>query len=147
MTTPPPWPRRPLETWSFIVSTVLLGSFLEKSSDTRKNFVKIQKMPRGCTEIFWFLMPCNSGTARWKNFVLVLYCRAIQELLNGTWIMGIHPGEPKRTTFCARHFLWALASSMHKSGCRGAHECLRVIGLERAESRRVALSSGLCLES
>ena len=88
-----------------------------------------------------------SETARWKNFVPVSYCRATQELLNGAWIMGIHPGEPKRTTFCARHFLWALESSMHKSGRRGAHECLRVMGLERAESRRVALSSGLCLES
>ena len=36
---------------------------------------------------------------------------------------------------------------MQKSGRRGAHECLRVIGLEQAENRRVALSSGLCLES
>ena len=35
---------------------------------------------------------------------------------------------------------------MHESGRRGAHECLRVMGLEREESRRVALSSGLCLE-
>ena len=39
----------------------------------------------------------------------------------------------------------ARASSMHRSAYRGAHECLRVIGLERAESRRVSLSSGLCL--
>ena len=61
--------------------------------------------------------------------------------------MGIHPREPKCPTFCARHFLLALASSMHRSACHGAHECLRTIGLERAESRRVALSSGLCLES
>jgi hypothetical protein len=45
------------------------------------------------------------------------------------------------------HFLLALASSMHRSAYRGAHERLRIIGLERAESRRVALSSGLCLES
>ena len=29
---------------------------------------------------------------------------------------------------------------MHKSDRRGAHECLRVMGLERADSRRVALS-------
>ena len=36
---------------------------------------------------------------------------------------------------------------MHKSACREAHECLWVMELERAESRRVALSSGLCLES
>ena len=49
--------------------------------------------------------------------------------------------------FCARHFLRVLASGMHRSGRRGAHECLRVIGLERTESRRVALSSGLSLES
>ena len=67
--------------------------------------------------------------------------------LHNVALMGIHPGEPKRTTFCARHFLWALVSSMHKSACRGAHEYLRVMGLERAESRRVPLSSGLCLES
>ena len=30
---------------------------------------------------------------------------------------------------------------------RGARECLRVMGLEQAESRRVALSFGFCLES
>ena len=36
---------------------------------------------------------------------------------------------------------------MHKSGHRGAHECLQVVGLERADSRRVPLSSDLCLES
>ena len=30
-----------------------------------------------------FLTACNSGTARWKNFVPVLYYRATQELLNG----------------------------------------------------------------
>jgi hypothetical protein len=52
-----------------------------------------------------------------KFFVPIKYCRAAQELLNGCWIMGIHPGEQKRTTFCARYFLWAFASSMHKSVC------------------------------
>jgi hypothetical protein len=36
---------------------------------------------------------------------------------------------------------------MHRSACCGAHKCLGVIGLERAESRRVALSSGLGLDS
>ena len=36
---------------------------------------------------------------------------------------------------------------MHKSDRRGAHECFQVMGLEREESRRVTLSSGLCLES
>ena len=40
-----------------------------------------------------------------------------------------------------------LADSMHKNVHRGAHECVRVIGLEQEESRGVALSSGLCLES
>ena len=35
-------------------------------------------------EIFvLFLTACNFGTARWKNFVPVLYCRATEELLNG----------------------------------------------------------------
>ncbi len=61
--------------------------------------------------------------------------------------MGIHPREPICPTFCARDFLLALASSMHKNAYSAAHECLRVIQLERAESRRIALSSGLCLES
>ena len=61
--------------------------------------------------------------------------------------MGIYPREPKRATFYARYVLSALESSMHKSGRCGAHECLQVMGLERAESKRVPLSSGLCLES
>ena len=43
-----------------------------------------------------------------------------------------------RGTFCER------LRVVHKSGRRGAHECLQVMGLERAESIRVALSSGLC---
>ena len=41
----------------------------------------------------------------------------------------------------------ALADSMHKNVHHEAHGCLRVIGLKQEESRRVALSSGLCLES
>ena len=61
--------------------------------------------------------------------------------------MGIGPREPKRSPFCARHFLRALADSMHKTGCRGAHERLRVIGLKQMDSRRVAVPAGLCLES
>ena len=62
--------------------------------------------------------------------------------------MGIGPREPKCPTFCVQRFLWALASSMHRwSTCCGAHECLRVMGLERAENRGVTLSSSLCLES
>ena len=43
--------------------------------------------------------------------------------------------------------LRALADSMHKTDCHRAHECFWVIGLEQEESRRVALSSGLCLDS
>ena len=49
--------------------------------------------------------------------------------------------------FLHEALLLMLANSMHKSDHRGAHERLQVIGLKRAESRRVALSSGLCLES
>ena len=56
--------------------------------------------------------------------------------------MGIGPREPKFPTFCAMHSLQVLADSMYKTDRRGAHECLRVIGLERTESRRVALSLG-----
>ena len=51
-----------------------------------------------------------------------------------------------QTTTC--HFLHeVLVSSMHRNGHCRAHECLPIIGLERAESRRVVLSSGLRLES
>ena len=35
---------------------------------------------------------------------------------------------------------------MHRSGRRGAHECLRVIALEQGESRGVGLSSVGVLE-
>ena len=59
-------------------------------------------------------MPYKSGTARWKNFVLLKW-ESVQGSLNVP-----------------------LTSSMHK----GAHVCLRVMGLERAGSRRVSLSSG-----
>ena len=31
-----------------------------------------------------------------------MYCRATQELLNGTQIMEIHPREPRCPTFCER---------------------------------------------
>ena len=48
---------------------------------------------------------------------------------------------------CVKHFFWVLADSMHKSVHRGAHGRLQAMGLEQEESRRVAFSSGLCLES
>ena len=89
-----------LEAWQYTRNTIFLvlyDLFLGR-------LYKPWKIPRGCTEIFWFLMPCNSGTARWKNFVPVLYYRATQELLNGAWIMGIHPGEPKSPTFARGAF-------------------------------------------
>ena len=89
------------------------------------------------------LTACNSGMVGWKNLVPGSYCRAAQELQNGGWIMGIGWSKPGCPTFCARYFLWALASGMHKTVCRGAHGCFRAIGLEREESRGVALSSGL----
>ena len=47
----------------------------------------------------------------------------------------------------ARGTFRVLADGTHKNVNRGAHGCLWVVGLEREESRRVALSSGLCLES
>ena len=81
-----------------------------------------------------------SETVRWKNIIPVSYCRAAQELLNGVWIMGIHPRELNCATFCMRPFLWVLASSMHKSAYHGARKCLWDIGLQQAESKRVTLS-------
>ena len=38
----------------------------------------------------------------------------------------------------------SFADGMHKNVHSGAHGCLRVMELEREESRRVALCSGLC---
>ena len=61
--------------------------------------------------------------------------------------MGISLREPKLPTFFARGTFLTLADSMYKNVHCGAHGCLRVMGLEQDESRRVALSSGLCLES
>ena len=40
-----------------------------------------------------------------------------------------------------------LANSMHKNVHRGAHGRLQAMGFEPLDSRRVAVSSGLCLES
>ena len=62
---------------------------------------------------------CNLGTVSWKNFALVSYCRVTQELLNGTWIMEIHPGD--LNVFSARHFFWALVNSLHKTIYCGVH--------------------------
>ena len=56
--------------------------------------------------------------------------------------MGIGLSELKCPTFCLRHFLWVLANSMHKNVHCRVHEHLQVIGLQREESRRVALCSG-----
>ena len=55
-----------------------------------------------------FLPACNLGTVQRENLVPVSYCRATEELQNGGWIMGIHPGEPKCATFCARYFFECL---------------------------------------
>ena len=52
--------------------------------------------------------------------------------------------EPTRPTSCEALF-WAPANSMHKNIHPGAHGCRRVTRLEWEGSRRVALSSGLCL--
>ena len=62
-------------------------------------------------------MPYKSGTARWKNFVLLTW-KSVQGNLNAP-----------------------LTSSMHKA-LAVELVCLRVMGLERAGSRRVTLSSG-----
>ena len=79
---------------------------------------------------------------------LILIILSVLEFHNKSYRMGISPREPKFPTFCAMHSLpQVLADSMHKADRCGAHECLRVIGLERTESRRVAPSSGLSLES
>ena len=121
------WPRKAIEIVRWMCTQYLVMRW-------NVNFISI-------------LLACNSGTARWKCFVPVSYCGAAQDLENSGWIMGIHPGEPKCPTFCARPFFRALANSMHRNVHRGAHRCLRVMTLKREESRWVALSSGLCLES
>ena len=84
---------------------------------------------------------CNSGTARWKTS---FQSNVIEqhELQNGGWIMGIGPSEPKCPTVSTRHFLWALANSMHKTVHRWTYEHLQVMGL-KWEDRRVVLSSDL----
>ena len=49
--------------------------------------------------------------------------------------------------FLCEVLLQALADSMYKTGHRGAHGHLRVIGHKQMDRRRVALPAGLCLES
>ena len=74
----------------------------------------------------------NSGTAQWKSFISILYCKTTQELQNG--VMGIGPSEPK----CIPLFKQGIfCEHLH---C-GAHGHLQVIGLKREDTRRVALSS------
>ena len=137
-----------LNLWWDTKSTHLPGIFNNSRQTPHTHGDNVQKHHLVVLRFSGFLMSHNSETAGWKNFVPgSWYCRATQELQNGGWIMGIGPSEPKCPTFCARHFLWALATSMHKNVHCGGHERLRVIGLEWEESRRVALSSGLCLES
>ena len=60
--------------------------------------------------------------------------------------MGIGQKKPKFPTFLRKALFRVVVDSMHKNIHCGAHGCLRDMGLEREESR-IALSSGLCLES
>ena len=76
-----------------------------------------------------------------ENLVPGSYCRATQELLNGSWILGISPGKPKLPTLHETHFR-VLVDGIYKNVQRAAHGCLQIVGLEQEESRRVALSSG-----
>ena len=80
----------------------------------------------------------NSGTAQRTK-------PCSHELLNGVLIMGIYPGEPKRTTFLRGNLL-ALASSMHISDHHGAYEFLWVIGLD-LNKQKVELLCFWSLES
>ena len=81
-----------------------------------------------------------------KNFVLGSYCRAIQELQHGSWIMEIRWNKPECPTSCTGNFRECLRTACKKSVHCKVHGYLWVIGLKQKE-RRVALSSGLCLES
>ena len=71
-----------------------------------------------------------------QNLVPVSYCR---ELQNGAWIVGIHPGEPKRATFYARHFFERVRIACTKTFTAE----LMDVWLQWDESRRASLSSGL----
>ena len=78
-----------LETWSFIVSTLLLGLFLEKSSETRNLLVKVVLK----FSDFWCLVTLEllNGKTSFQSYTIEQY--------KSYWIMGIHPGEPKHTIF------------------------------------------------
>ena len=51
--------------------------------------------------------------------------------MNGVWIMGIDPGEPKRTFFLREPLFQVFTNSMHSTVHHGAHEYLRMVGLKQ----------------
>ena len=82
-------------------------------------------------EVFALILAaCNSGTAQWKNCVPGSYCKATQELQSRNRTMRISPRECKCLTFCIRHFMWALANSMHKNIHHRTLGHLQVMGFE-----------------
>ena len=60
---------------------------------------------------------------------------------------AVHAHKPVIAKVVLGMYTCRFPSNMRKSSRHGAHEYLRVIGLEQAKSRRVALSFGFCLES
>ena len=72
-----------------------------------------------------------------------IYCRAIQALQNGTWIVGI--GSNLRH-FLAR-WLFVRAKCMQRNGYLRAHGCLWVIKHKLITVEELFLPAGLRLES
>ena len=119
-----------LEPWSDHSSA---WYFQQKSPDTSHTWRKLRNTTWLCWNN-WFFMSCNSGSAK------TLFQSHSVEQHKRPWL-----NHDNRFHY-ARHLLWGLANNMHKNVHRRALGRLRVMGLEREESRRVALSSGLCLE-
>ena len=108
------WPRKAIEIVCWMCTQYLVMRW-------NVNFVSI-------------LFACNSGTIRWEFFVPVSYCRATQDLENGDWIMGIHPGKPKRPSFCTRHYFVRLQIACTK---RFTVELMDVSGLWDLNKKKV----------
>ena len=99
------------------------------------------EIPRGCTDFFF----CDDITREPLDGKTWFQDHTV-ELLNVVESWESVQGNLRYPLF-ARGTFRAFADSMHKNVHREAHGCLRVIEREREESRRVALSSGLCLKS
>ena len=93
---------------------------------------------QGCSEVSFKWVTSYVIDTCVKPFLLRTQCRLRMSILS----MG-----GAKTCHLLRDALFQALVSLHKNVHRGAHGCLQVMGFEREENRRVALSSDLCLES